>query len=170
MDKSKLMMIIIIALLVLLLGTVVGVTFYLINLVGDDGNFNPHAIEEVASPVNLTLRDLDEVPLGTRMSVNLAIGERGTSDTAAFEIVLGINGTGDRSEVDALIADINARQGMARGIVIGVFGDLTYDEVRTPEGRSAAAEEAMTRLQTAFASPLIVLVEFSEWFAMRGVR
>jgi flagellar basal body-associated protein FliL len=168
MDKSKLMMIIIIALLVLLLGTVVFVTFYLINLVGNDDPGVHTQIVDREIPAHITMGDLDEVSLGDRMTINLAIGDRGTSDTAAFEIVVGIHNAGDQSAVDGIISSINARQGMARGIVIGVLGDLTYEEVRTPEGRSAAAEEVMTRLQTAFESPLIVKVEFSEWFAMRG--
>jgi len=168
MDKSKLMMIIIIALLVLLLGTVVGVTFYLINLVGDDSPENFHVTDAPAPPPHLHFRDLAEVPLGERISTNLAIGDQGTSDLVSVEVVLGVNNTGDQSEIDEFIASVSDRLGMARGIAISVFGELTYDEVRTPEGQLAAAEEMKSRLQTVFATNLIVHVGFSDWFAARG--
>ncbi|MCL2216340.1 MAG: flagellar basal body-associated FliL family protein [Defluviitaleaceae bacterium] len=167
MDKSKLMMIIIIALLVLLLGTVVGVTFYLINLVGDESPDFQQA-EDRTLPPNLSLMDLVEIPLGERFSTNLAIGEHGTSDTVLASIVLGINNTGEQGEIDDFVDDVNDRIRMARGIVLDVLGERTYEQVRTPEGRNAAAEEIKLRLQAAFSTNLIILVEFPEWFVQRG--
>ena len=167
MDKSKLMMIIIISLLVLLLGTVVGVTFYLINLVGDGAPEDFHVVDEQAPPPNIGFMDLVEVPLG-RITTNLAIGERGTSDTVMLEVILGVNNTVDQSEIDEFVEQMNDRIGFARGQVNTVFGGLTYEEVRTPEGQKAAQEEITSRLQAAFQTNLIIDVQFSEWFAQRG--
>ena len=170
MDKSKLMMIIIIALLVLLLGTVVGVTFYLINLVGDDSPEDFHYVIEAPPPPNLSLLDLIEVPLGDRITVNLAIGASGTSDLVSAEVVLGIDNTGDEGEAQEFADEVNERMRLARGIVIDVFNGLTYDEIRTPEGRAMAQEEVKLRLQQSFNSNLIIVVEFSDWWLSQGTR
>jgi len=168
MDKSKLMMFIIIALLVLLLGTVVGVTFYLIGLVGDDSLTDFQRVEAAELPPSLSLMDLREVPLGDRIVTNLAIGERGTSDTVATGVILGVNNTGDQGELEEFVDAITERVRMARGIAINVFGDLTYEQVRSPEGQQAAAEEIMSRLQAAFSTNLIIHVGFYDWNVQRG--
>jgi len=168
MDKSKIMMFIIIGLLVVLLGTVVGVTFYLINLVGDDNQEAFNYVAEPPPPPNLNLMNLIEVSLGERITTNLAIGERGTSDSVVAEVVLGINNTGDESEVAEFIEDINNRIRFARGVVIDVFSGLTYEQVRTTEGRNAVQEEVKLSLQDAFGTNLIIVVHFSEWIVMRG--
>ncbi|MCL2840806.1 MAG: flagellar basal body-associated FliL family protein [Defluviitaleaceae bacterium] len=168
MDKSKLMMFIIIALLVLLLGAVVGTTLFLIGLVGDDSPSDFHAVYTPAPPPNLSRMDMVEVPLGSRFSTNLAVSADGRSGAVAAEVILGVNNTGEQVEVEAFIEALEERLRMAQGIAIDVLGDLTYEQVSTVEGRNAAAEEIMIRLQTAFATNLIILVEFSDWFVSRG--
>jgi len=170
MDKSKLMMVIIIVLLVLLLGTVVGVTFYLINLVGDSGTtIEARELDDRDDRVGrpFSLMDIDEVPMD-QMMVNLAIGPRGTSDFVMVEVVIGVDNRGDASELAAFKTNLNNRLRLASGIVNTVFGELTYEEVRTTEGQSATEEEIMRRLQTAFETNLILQVSFSEFFAQRG--
>ena len=166
MDKSKLMMTIIIVLLVLLLGTVVGVTFYLINLVGDQRPDDSRTVIEHDLPPGL-LGDLIEVSLERKLT-NLAVGPGGTSDVVALEVVLGINNTVDAEEVEEFLTSLNDRRRFASSIVIDVVGDFTYEEVRTPEGRNAVGEEIKHRLQAAFGTNLIINVNFPEWLVQRG--
>jgi len=167
MDKSKLMMFIIIGLLVLLLGTVVGVTVYLIGLVGDDRPEEFQVEQEAPPPPNLSLRDLDEFNLGDFLT-NLAVDPDGRSAVVITEVVLGINNTGDVTELSEFMDILEASRHLARGHVNDVFGNLTYGEVRTPEGRAAAGEEIRLRLQSAFESNLIIVVGFSDWMLQRN--
>jgi len=172
MDKSKLMMVIIIVLLVLLLGTVGGVTWYLVNLVNDgiEGSASAQPQDddrEERHGSTFSLMDIDEVPVD-QMMVNLAIGPRGTSDFVMVETVIGVDNRGNAGELATFKENLNSRLRLVSGIINTVFGELTYEEIRTPEGQSATAEEITRRLQTAFESPLILQVTFSEFFAQRG--
>ena len=165
MDKSKLMMIIIIALLVILLGTVVAVTFYLLNIVGEE---SPDDFQAIAPPVvenQLTLMDLVEVPLGDRISTNLAVSPDGRAGMVSADVVVGVNGTIDAAELETFLGNLNSRIGFARSIVLDVLFSLQFEEVRTVEGRDVAAEIIKNRLQEAFNTNLIITVRFSNWSA-----
>jgi len=169
MDKSKLMMIIIIALLVILLGTVVAVTFFLFNMMGNEDPTEFHVQPPTVVAGNISMMDLISVPLGdTRISTNLAIGSDGFSGMVMTEVVVGVNGTADEAEVEAFVNAFNSRISLARAIAVEVFGEHTYDQVRTPEGRSALGETIMVRLQENFETNLIVTVRFSDWALSRG--
>ena len=167
MDKSKMMMIIIIALLVLLLGTVVGVGVWLINSAPAEGDWGPSeavTTEPVLTPSELRLISLDS------MTVNLAEGPNQRSDNLIVEVVIGLNesSTVDSRELEEIYDTINNSIHVARSVVISVFLDRTYDEVRTLEGKEESAEILRRRLQREFDSNLIVDVRFSQWSAHRG--
>ena len=164
MDKSKLMMTIIIALLVLLLGTVIGVTVFLINLVGDDTASQFEDPLPPPPPHNLNMMDLHEIVLGDSFITNLA--GPGFA-TAQFGVALGIDNTGDVAEFNTFISDFGERINLARGIVNSVFQTLTYEEVRSPEGQTMAQERIKIELQNAFATNLIIVVSFTDWFIVR---
>ena len=163
MDKSKLMLFIIIGLLVALIGTVVGVTIFLFGMLGNE---NPDEFHVTPPPVlesPLRVMDLEEVPLGEVMTTNLAAGPDGRAGGVRVAVVANVNGTIDADELYTFIAAFNARMGTARGVVIEVFSGLTFDDVRTTEGMNAAQEEIRIRLQETFDTSLIVDVNFSEW-------
>ncbi|MDR0271838.1 MAG: flagellar basal body-associated FliL family protein [Clostridiales bacterium] len=166
MDKSKLMMMIIIALLVLLLGTVVGVGVWLIGSSRPNPELTVNPAEpittEVVTASNMRLVSLNQVV------ANLALGPNGRSDSILAEVVIGINDTVSQDEVDAFETTLTNRLSVARNDVFNIFGVLTYDEVRTVEGRAAAAEMIKVRLQESFESNLIVAIYFNEWNVVRG--
>jgi flagellar basal body-associated protein FliL len=167
MDKSKMMMIIIIALLVLLLGTVVGVGVYLISMNDGGGvetfqNHESPGTHGVIRPTDIVL-----VPV-ERITTVLAQGPGGRSDSVVADAHIGLNGTIPTAELDEFEAIVNRQLAMARNEIIRVFGSLTYDEVRTPEGKDAAAEIMKNRLQEMFDSNIIVNVSFSHWHPVRG--
>lgn len=165
MDKSKLMMVVIIALLLMLLGTVVGVGVFLITRVSEDVNWTepqPPGVTEVIMPA-----DLITVSLGT-MTANLALGPNNRSDNVLVEVDVGLNAMVDDSEFEKFYAVFNRGIPIARAEVLDVFVSRTYYEVRTSEGRAETAEIIKLRLQDAFGSNLIVSVSFSEFNAHRG--
>ena len=162
MDKSKLMMTIIIALLVLLLGTVVGVTLYLINFVGTgDGD----AAIGYRPPTNvLTIMDLEPIVLGDGIIVtNLATGADGRARMIRANVVANIDTTRDAAEYEEFVREFTHRISSARGLAVTIFNGLTYDQVRTPEGQAMVAEMIRNTLQEAFNTNLIVSIVFDEW-------
>jgi flagellar basal body-associated protein FliL len=170
MDKSKLMMTIIIALLVLLLGTVVGLAIYFMSF-GDGIDSRDWHQQQFIRPGDRgpSLMDLEIIPLGDRVSTNLASGVPGRpSDMVTSYIEVGIDSRGDDGEFNTFVTAFNQRISAARSIAIRVLNDLTYDEVRTTEGQAAAAEVIMRRLQEEFDSELVVRVFFSDWQVVRG--
>ena len=166
MDKSKLMMIIIIVLLVLLLGTVVGVTFYLINMVDNEPE---HDFGGPVAEVQTRLRDVEPIYLGDdAVTTHLAPGPDGRAGTLRTSIVVGIDKSGDEAEADEFMGQFVHRISLARALAIEILNGLSYEEVRTPEGQSAAGEIIMRRLQEQFETNLIVSVHFSNWLAQQG--
>ena len=164
MDKSKLMMVIIIALLVLLLGTVVGVGVYLINLSDNDGG---HDIPQAPGTHSIIMPgDMFQVPLG-QQTANLALGPNNRSDNIVFEAVVSLNAT-DEDELEEFYGVLTRSLSVARNEVFNVFVSRTYEEVRTLEGRAETAEIIKHRLQEAFGSNLIVAVIFDEYNVVRG--
>ena len=168
MDKSRLMMIVIIALLVILIGTVVGTTLFLLS--GEDPD--PEIFAEVPDPVHhpqrTSLMDMIEVSLGERFQTNLATGADGRVAIVMAEVVVGMDGEAPLDELESFIMSFNARIGMARSVIIHEFGNAHFDDVNSPEGQMALAESMTRALQEQFESNLILRVFFSDWTIQRG--
>ena len=168
MDKSRLMMIIIIALLVILIGTVVGTTLFLLSGPDPDPEIFAEVPEPVHHPQRTSLMDMVEVPLGERFQTNLATGADGRIAMVIAEVVVGLDGEAPLDELDPFITSFNARIGMARSIIIHEFGNAHFDDVNSPEGQMALAETMTRALQEQFESNLILRVFFSDWTVQRG--
>lgn len=171
MDKGKMMMFIIIALLILLLGTVVAVSIYLLGNFGSEPDTDwganlPGAVERRLSWSDLTFRHLGDA----RITTNLAVGYDGSSDSVVTDVVVGIDTTGPQDELNEFLSIFEERWAPARALVLAALNDHTYEQVRTTEGQRALGEYITVRLQEAFETNLIVQVQFHEWHVVRGVR
>ena len=168
MDKSRLMLIIIIALLVILIGTVVGTTLFLLSGPEVDPEIFTEVPEPVHHPQRISLMDLVEVSLGDRFQTNLATGADGRVSVVIAEVVVGLDGEAPIEELEPFMSSFNARMGMARSVIIHEFGNAHFDEVNSPEGQMALAETMTRALQEQFESNLILRVFFSDWTVQRG--
>ena len=168
MDKSRLMMIVIIALLVILIGTVIGTTLFLLSgPTADDGIF-AEAPDMVLHPQRISLMDLIEVPLGDRFTTNLALGPDGRLSMVLAEVVVGVDGRADAADLDPFLISFNARLGMARSVIINEFGNAHFNDINTPEGQAALAETMAMALREQFETNLILRVFFSDWTVQQG--
>ena len=158
MDKSKPMMIIIIALLVLLLGTVVAVTLFLITSFGGDGGPDesgpritptPHI-----QPGDISWHELEEI------RTNLLEPPTGRNAFILVSLMVGVNNAAPRAEVQAFELAFNYQR--ARTIANEVFFSATYSEAKSPEGRAAIEERILNRLQLEFGH-LVINVGSREW-------
>ena len=168
MDKSRLMMIVIIALLVILIGTVVGTTLFLLSRTDADPDIFAQVPDAVHTPQRIGLQDLVEVPLGERFHTNLALGPDGRFGMVVAEVVVGMDGQAAPEELEPFINIFNNRIGMARAVVIQEFGNAHFDDINSPEGQMALAESMTRALQEQFETNLILRVFFSDWNAQRG--
>ena len=168
MDKSRLMMVVIIALLVILIGTVVGSVFFLLSRTGPD----PDAFAEVPDPVHhrqlRSMMDLEPISLGERFHTNLALGPDGRFGMVMAEVVVGMDGNADPEELEPFMNSFYNRIGLARAVIIQEFGNAHFDDINSPEGQMALAESMTRALQEQFESNLIIGVFFSDWNAQRG--
>jgi flagellar basal body-associated protein FliL len=152
MEKNKLMMGIVIGLLVLLLGTIVGVAIYLFTLMGNDETEGYRR-----EPGILRREDIQVISLGD-IRTNLARGPSNREHMAQVGVNVGIDTTGRSRDLNEFLNTFNTQTVFAQSVVSEVIFRRTYEEVRSPEGRAALAEEIMTALQEAFETNLIVEV------------
>ena len=162
MEKGKTMMTVIIALLVLLLGTVVAVS---IMLIGSFGSDEPVAIDTGVQTIrDFGVNDLEVISLGAAFATNLAVDVDGnTTHVVSTDVFVAIDTTGDIEELNTLRNNLSLRNSMARSVVINTFLETTFTEIRSPEGKSALSEILLDRLQDLFETNLIVLVGFENW-------
>lgn len=157
MDKNKPMMMIIIALLVILLGTIVAVTFYLISAFG--GNGDTDAPRATPTPLimqrDIIWRELDEIRSNLQEPPP---GRHNAHIVATF--IVGVNGTASSRELSDF--DLNFNYSVARSIADEVLFSSTYAQARSPEGRAAIEEQILSRLQIQF-GPLVVSLRASDW-------
>lgn len=152
MDKNKPMMMIIIALLVLLLGTIVAVTFYLISTFGgeDEVDTPVQAPARIVQPNEIDWRELDELRV---ILQDPPPGRQNVFLIATF--LIGVNNTAPSRELSAF--DLAFNYTVAQSVINEVLFATPYNEARTPEGRAAVEERILGRLQMEF-GPLVVSV------------
>ena len=163
MEKGKMMMTVIIALLVLLLGTVIAVSIMLIGSLGDGVALDPDT--GVTTVRDFRVGDLETISLGARINTNLAVdpADGVTTHMVSTDVFVAIDTTGDTAELNALRNNLTLRNAMARSVVISTFFESTFTDIRSPEGKAAVAEIILDRLQDLFESNLIVIVSFENW-------
>jgi flagellar basal body-associated protein FliL len=162
MEKSKLMMIIIIALLVLLLGTVVGVSLYALKLFNE--NSDPEARAAANQPQvvkNLTREQITSVSLGDPITTNLQKGDDGKSHFAILSVEVGYDNT-VKNESDAFGLVLAENIKYARSVALSCIYGRKYEELQDMDGLNELAAEILQKLQEGFNSQMIVEVTISD--------
>jgi len=166
MEKSNLMMIVIIVLLVALLGTVVGVTFYAFNMV--------QRMEAAAHQAELGWErearvmhpdEINRIEVGDAIVTNLVSETGGTRGTARIQVVVGYDNTMERESVE-ISEMLNEHIAYVRTVSLEAIQNSTYNELTARGAMAALAEEILYRLQNDFRSNMIVEVSFIEWIIM----
>ena len=162
MEKSNLMMIVIIVLLVALLGTVVGVTFYAFNMVQSiEAQAAAAAAGWDRTPRQLHPDEIGRIMAGESILTNLA-GPGGGGNMARIQVVIGYDNTQGResNDIAELIYD---QMTHIRIVALNSIGSRTAEELSAIDGRNVLAAEILDRLQNDFRTNMIVEVSFYEW-------
>ena len=155
MEKSKFMMIVIIALLVLMMGTIVTVSLYVLNLVQNqisevdaEANRNPQAIRR------LTVEELSEVAIGDKIQTNLLSGPDGKDRYAVFNLTVSFDNTQKRdSEAIGELLGRNVER--IRSVALACARNKTYEDLIAADGHLVLANDIREQLQLVFESTLI---------------
>ena len=158
MDKSKPLMIVIIALLVILLGAISFVSFYLIRAMGRE---NSNAVSAEPQAAQLTVDQIEKVSLSSPISTNLSRGNDGMDHYVKINFWIGVNNT-DKKESPKMLSSLESNEMVVRDIVLGILRKQTYEDLTIPEGQDLLKENIKTQLQEEFSSNLIVQVYISD--------
>lgn len=163
MDKSKLMMIVIISLLVLLLATIGVVSVVAINRLGSltsqlesEGNgSNPGRTDK------LTADKVREFSLTDPIPTNLLTGSDGVEHVIRISVTLGINDT-DTKKADEIVTMFTDKERILRDLIITVLRDTTYQDLKRPDGFDLMKETLLTRIQEEFNTTMVVSIYFDD--------
>ena len=162
MEKGNLMMIVIIVLLVALLGTVVGVTFYAFNMVQQMEAAGQGLGDWDRTPRELRIDQINRVLVGDAIITNLASDAGGSSGTARIQVVVGYDNTQGR-ESDNIARQITEQLTTIRTIALEAIQNSTYQELTARDAMANLGADILLSLQNQFMTNMIVEVRFNEW-------
>ena len=158
MDKSKPLMIIIIALLVVLIGAISFVSVFFIKTMGHEST----GVSGAETPAaQLTIDQIEKVPLSSPISTNLSSGNDGAVHYVKINLSIGVNNT-DKKESPKMLASLQNNETVVRDIVLGIVRSQTYEALTATEGQELLKYNIKTQLQEEFSSNLIVQVYISD--------
>ena len=151
-------MIVIIALLVVLLGAIGFVSFFVLRTMGG----NTQSAQGTEAPVTkLTLDQIEKVSLSSPISTNLLSGNDGVEHYVKINLSVGVNNT-DKKESPKMVSSLQSNEMVIRDIVLGILRNQTYEDLTVPEGQDLLKDNIKTQLQDEFNSNLIVQVYISD--------
>lgn len=165
MEKSNLMMIVIIVLLVALLGTVAGVTVYAFNMIRAMENVQ-HPDHWDRTPRELHPDEIGRVVAGDSILTNLSTEGGASSAVARIQVVVGFDSTQGR-ESDEMEELIMENMLYIRTTALDAIGSRTYQQISAPGGRDELAAELLQRFQDDFRTNMIVDISFYDWIITR---
>ena len=162
MEKNKFMMIIIIVLLVAMMGTIVGVSLYVLNLIQNqaqeaeaEGAREPQVIRK------LTIDEITQIDIG-EIKTNLQKGADGKAHFVVFTLVIGYDNTQD-AESTNIGTILNDNLTRVRSIALAAAYSKAYNDFDNPDGINILASEIKDNLQELFESSLIADVYIYEF-------
>ncbi|MDR3240158.1 MAG: flagellar basal body-associated FliL family protein [Clostridiales bacterium] len=158
MEKNKVMMITIIALLVILLGAIVSVSLYAFRIVGGQREEAPLAAD---SAIRLSVDQIEKVPLVSPISTNLLADRDGAAHYVKLNLAVGVNAT-DKKESPKMVESLASNEIVTRDIILAILRNRTYSELNQPDGQELLKDDIKTKLQEEYGSNLIVQIYISD--------
>jgi flagellar basal body-associated protein FliL len=162
MEKGKLMMVIIIALLVILLGAVVGVSIYVMNLINSQTTIADVVNAQSQIATSLSIDEKASMSLGDAIVTNLATGADGRKHFISVNGYIAYD-IRDKKASDTFATKLTNNIHIARSIALACIISSTYEDLRDPDGMSILADRITRRLQEEFETNLIVDVYLSDF-------
>ena len=156
MDKSKLMLTLIIVLLLLLLGTIVGAVMYI-----GTSLKNTQAAAPPKPSANLSVDQIDLYPLSSAINTNLLAEKPGDNNAIRISITIGIDNTDKKNSPDVLTL-VQNKEAIVRDAALTILRGKTASYMKSDDGQQGFSKDLLDKLQTLFQTNLIVAVYISD--------
>jgi flagellar basal body-associated protein FliL len=163
MEKSSLMMGVIILLLVALLGTIVGVTIFAFSVIR---NFDATAQQPLdgfdRTPRQLLPGEIGRVTMGDPILTNAANENGGVGRVVRIQFSVGFDNTqgSDSTEIETMLDD---HMDYIRSMALASIRNRTLSELSDRDGMRLLGDEILETLQNDFRTNMIVAIYFNEW-------
>ena len=154
MEKNKFMMIIIIVLLVLMMGTIVAVSLYVMNMVQKQVEEADGSSRDAQTIKKLGPDETTPISLGDPINTNLQPGTDGKARWVRFGVEVRYDNT-QGNDSSAMFNLISLNINKLRGVALACAYKKTYDELSHPDGFTILADEIKESLQALLETNLI---------------
>lgn len=168
MDKNRIMMIVIIALLVILLGTIAFVSIYALNLISKQ----PTAEESISTSgettevISIVQKDITTVDYDTAVKA-IIMDANDASHALTFKVAIGVDNSDKKKEKDVteLVTLLTDRETVVKSFINEIIYNHTHDEYYNNNDviSKTLSTEILERLQLEFGSNLLVSIYLSEY-------
>jgi len=155
LDKNKIFMIVIIALLVVLIGFMAWFMIFGIPKIMSAQNGDPVVVYETPEPPKkLSAQDITTYSLASDITSNLLPGTDGKNHVIRLTMGIGVDKTAeDQADILAVLA---ANEIIIRDAVSEILASRTMEDLQGAEGKEALSQDILARVQEEFASNTIV--------------
>ncbi len=155
LEKNKILMVVIIALLVILLAAIAFLGFSVSKFLSGPKDDNTEVTDttEISVPVD----KIQTVNLSRPIATNLLKGADGASHNISVNPVIGVNIT-NKKEGEKIVTLLTEKESIVRDICGDIVRSKTYEELSRPDGKDLLCQEILERLQEEFSSDLIYQV------------
>jgi flagellar basal body-associated protein FliL len=164
LDKNNVMMIVIIALLVILLGTIGFMSVYLIGFFKNPDEARTTEVDDVEQG-QLSQDQLLSVAYADAVKGTIP-GDDGSTHAVTFKVSIAVNNShkGGEKQAAAMEALLSEREAVAKSIISDILYNHTYAEyAETDTIKAALSEEIRHRLALEFGTDLIYRVYLSDY-------
>lgn len=173
MEKNKLMMIVIIAILAIMLAAVGFGFVYTIRMIGKIDGGSTDVPEPSAISQEYDMEGTTIIPLSEALKANLLPENDGVEHLALVSMSIAVAGPAEATkkekkqndkDIAALVATLQAKEVVVRDTAIRLLRKSTYSDLRRADGQEILSDLIATELQDKFGSNFIVEIFFSEFF------
>ena len=152
MEKNKILMIVIIALLVILLGAMVFIGIQVLAMATATGS-DEHLQEFGVVPA-LNADQMVLVDMSAPISTNLRVGESGRSHLISTRFSIGIDSTQGRDS-ESIVELVRASDSITRSIALHAVRSRTFEELSHPDAMTILEQDILENLRREFNTNLI---------------
>lgn len=162
MEKNKILMIVIIALLVILLGAMVFIGLQVLAMTAN--NDSETQLAQMGATPALGVDEMTLVEMSAPISTNLRVGESGRSHLIMTRFSIAIDNT-QGNESNSIIELVAASDSITRSIALHAVRSRTFEELSHPDAMSILEQDILENLRREFNSNLIHRVFIAgDWF------
>lgn len=158
MDKNKVMLIAIIALLVVLIGIIVTAVIMLPGMIKKSEQPAETVVESTVDHADISLITIEDA-----IKTNLKTGTDDENHVIQAKFSVGVD-MSDKDNSQSVYDILTANTVVIQDVILNTVRNKTYEDLQKADAQEILREEILTRLQEEFNSNLIIRVYISDLF------